>query len=276
MLRRFAQVPGLLMIRNFVSEAEQPAVLASVARLRQLIALSIGSAQEVPLDWDSANAVRTAMKVKSTAHNLPTPEFYQTVRIARQNDTLDLLSDNFSSPSGSIISGMLQAECFEKYGEDGHVLTYFRLNKNLPAVGRMLAHRLISRLPGLLKQNETTLFNLLNKPNWTDRRWKMTLNFYDDVGSKRAGFPFHTDLPANGQSSFILGFQSSATIEFKRNDSEANKDVVLSHTLLPGELVVLSGDVRWNWMHRVLPTAKDAVDGLLFSPRSSIVLGCDY
>jgi len=94
-------------------------------------------------------------------------------------------------------------------------------------------------------------------------------------------------LAANGEITVILTLKQSATIQlvkpsFDLTDGiqtttqieELEQEVegggvpVHSMDLTPGSLLVLSGEGRWNWVHRVLP--QQAVDGM---ERVSLVFG---
>ncbi len=90
----------------------------------------------------------------------------------------------------------------------------------------------------------------------------------------RAGFPFHTDIHANGDETYIVGFRAPALMEFihhnRHDKEEIESQDVIQVAVEPGDLVGLTGEVRNKWMHRVVP----GDDHAAARERLSLVLGC--
>lgn len=81
----------------------------------------------------------------------------------------------------------------------------------------------------------------------------MTINHYNKTNnSSYSGFPFHVDLPANGEFTSILSLCSYGIIEFKNVSNENNS--LYKFLINPKSLIILSNESRWNYMHRVIPT----------------------
>lgn len=131
--------------------------------------------------------------------------------------------------------------------------------------------------------------------------WKLTLNHYRSMGEeRRCGFPWHRDLIANGAASCILGLGASGRLQFgeepparggggvdgllydmddahdadrRSSDHAAEADAEIEPLatvmLEPGDLLVLVGDARWKYLHRVLPEEP----GTSVGERVSIVWG---
>ncbi len=97
--------------------------------------------------------------------------------------------------------------------------------------------------------------------------WKLTMNFYKNIDGTVAGFPFHVDLPANGIVTMILNVQREVLFQIA-------KDEVVTDIHLPvGSLLVLSGESRYEWKHRVLPMASSGTASAGGVERVSLVLG---
>ena len=176
--------------------------------------------------------------VRSAKHNLASEEFYTRIQLMEANER------------------SLSCKYFPKYGEDGHSLCYFRGQANLPDFVRTWLLDLIhnSMLEAELIQGEQEL------------TWKLTMNFYKNVGGTVAGFPFHVDIPANGVVTMILNIQRSVLFQI------AKDEFVTDINLPVGSLLVLSGESRYQWKHRVLPMASvAAASGEV--ERLSLVLG---
>jgi alkylated DNA repair dioxygenase AlkB len=93
------------------------------------------------------------------------------------------------------------------------------------------------------------------------------MNFYARAGGRIAGFPFHVDIPSNGVVTMILNVQRAVRFEI------ANGGEPTAIELPVGALLLLSGESRYVWKHRVLPSA--APPGASGHPveRVSLVLG---
>lgn len=106
-------------------------------------------------------------------------------------------------------------------------------------------------------------------------KWRLTLNHYPpapETSQTRRGFPWHRDLFANGASTMILNLGAPGALEFgEEPPSETPVDGLLyssDHsvtaqdsvrpleriTLTDGDLLVLTGRARWEYLHRVVPS----------------------
>lgn len=99
-----------------------------------------------------------------------------------------------------------------------------------------------------------------------DLTWKLTANFYRRTNGAVAGFPFHVDIPTNGVVTMILNVQRAARFEIAKGDACEALDMPV------GALLILSGESRYEWMHRVLPSAEPGAGGHAVE-RVSLVLG---
>lgn len=166
----------------------------------------------------------------SQQHNLDSQEFYQNCTIT---------DVGFKEKTG---------QHFKKYGEDGHTLTYFIGNQNIPYY---IGNSLIPLIEEL--EEVKALKTEQAKENPPTLGWRLTLNTYSEskeLPNIRPGFPFHTDTPTNGRITSIVTLISPAIIEMKRKEGKLPS---YSLVLKPGSLLLLSGESRWNWQHRVLP-----------------------
>lgn len=177
--------------------------------------------------------------VRSAEHNLPSEERFARVVLEESNGR------------------KLRCEYFPKYGEEGHSLAYCRGNDHLPDFIRdhwiAPIHQLVIAA-GLVDPSR----------NLT---WKLTTNFYRTVGGTIAGFPFHVDIPANGVVTMILNVHREALFQITRGE------VIADIQMAVGSLLILSGESRYEWKHRVLPmvASGDAEVGKI--ERVSLVLG---
>ncbi|QJW93459.1 alpha-ketoglutarate-dependent dioxygenase AlkB family protein [Frigoriglobus tundricola] len=177
--------------------------------------------------------------VRSEKHNLPSEEHFARVALTESNGR------------------GIRCEYFPRYGEDGHALAYFQRNANLPDFA---ADDLV---PGVRELVEREGF----APPDQELTWKLTMNFYKRVGGRIAGFPFHVDIPANGVVTMILNVHREALFQIAKGDVRA--DIVLP----VGALLLLSGESRYEWKHRVLPTDAPAGGSDHAVERVSLVLG---
>ena len=151
----------------------------------------------------------------------------------------------------------VSCEYFPRYGEDGHALCYFRGNSNLPDFVR---DGLLGQLGQTIQQD-----NLATEEQ--ELTWKLTMNFYKSVGGTVAGFPFHVDIPANGVVTMILNIHKEVLFQIARGDSV--RDIPLPI----GSLLLLSGESRYEWKHRVLPMPSSGSESPNTVERVSLVLG---
>jgi hypothetical protein len=175
--------------------------------------------------------------VRSAQHNLSSEESYISVSLPTETDR------------------KLRCEYFPNYGEEGHALAYFRGNQHLPDFIKA----------NLLEQLQTTLQAENLAPSDKPLHWKLTANYYKNTGENVAGFPFHVDIPANGVVTMIMNIQREARFQIAKDDTmqEINLSV--------GSLLVLSGESRYDWKHRVLPTQGQGIAEDI--ERISLVLG---
>lgn len=149
----------------------------------------------------------------------------------------------------------LTCEYFPQYGEPGHDLVYLRGSNNLPSYVSDVLPLIIEFLASK---------NIL--PEKFQNSWRLTMNFYDSVNGRLAGFPFHVDIPANGVVTMILNVEREVIFEI--TDGER-----LEALSLPvGALLILSGDSRYKWKHRVKPIIEKG-SVVERSGRVSLVLG---
>jgi hypothetical protein len=155
----------------------------------------------------------------------------------------------------------INAQNFVDYGSSGHELTYFIHNHNIP---RFIHKDLISRI----SQIEAVQTLAFQKQPPLD--WRFTFNVYKKQEKKQAGFDWHKDLAANGEITSITTIFGNAIFEIRAEDK--TKDLTTySLPLTPGSIVLLSGDSRWEWEHRVLSQETSQTDHI---GRISLVLGC--
>jgi len=248
----YPTVPGLALLRDFLPAESQNSVLAEVRRVA--IAAEAGAlrGQRPP--------------VVSPAHNLSSREEF--VRVVLQETTRS--------------EERISCEHFGRYG-DGHQLTYFRGALPSMNLGKRWFDRLES-LPWVVQElrEQRERGRQVRCPT----KWRMTLNRYSpgETGSglvRRAGFPWHRDLEANGAVTMILALGSPGRLQFgqaadlpdglvpRELRQSLEPKVLATVSLQPGALLVISGAARWELLHRVLPL--DSVDA---PERFSLVFGC--
>ena len=180
---------------------------------------------------------------KSQQHNLPFERHYRLL--------------HFDDIPGRKIN----AQNFVDYGGRGHELTYFINNENIPS----FVHReLISHISRM-----EPVQNLAAKKS-TPLNWRFTFNVYKEQDAKQAGFGWHKDIAANGDITSITSIIGNATFQI-RPEGQSSCSSTYSLTLTPGSIVLMSGDFRWKWEHRILPQETSTTDGI---GRISLVLGC--
>lgn len=170
--------------------------------------------------------------------------------------------------SGSVL---LDAQHFEKYGDEGHTLTYFIGNRNIPTFVR---HGLVAPLLSVAEIS-ALLYRKRQIDAGAELDWNLSLNVYRRSPHRPgslAGFPYHMDTPSNGHITGIVTLLCDADVEMKPSMEAA--EATFRATLTPGSLFLLSGDARWRWVHRVLP--RPLPQGTVGGPaqRVSLVLGC--
>ncbi|OJJ15622.1 hypothetical protein BKI52_37705 [marine bacterium AO1-C] len=177
--------------------------------------------------------------VRSAQHNLSSEESFVKVNLAESNQR------------------NLRCEYFPRYGEDGHALAYFRGNANLPD---FIDEEFLTSLT----QN---LINVGITPPEGRTQWKLTVNYYKSIADSVAGFPFHVDIPSNGVVTMIMNVQREAQFQIA-------KDEQMEEITIPvGGLLILSGESRYEWKHRVLPMQSAGSISSDNIERVSLVLG---
>ena len=165
----------------------------------------------------------------------------------------------------------LPCEHFDSYA-DGHALTYFR--GALPAFGGLVGR--LSALPAVRSEVARSRAEH-GKPAADDFKWRLTLNHYPTGAEqpRRVGFPWHRDLIANGAATMILNLGGPGMLEFGEEPGQeqpadgllypSDRAHVGSAPVVPmeevrltdGDLLVLTGEARWRYLHRVLPSHID-------------------
>jgi alkylated DNA repair dioxygenase AlkB len=227
-------IPGLFIYNNFITNQEETSYLKESNSINE----------ELKFQLIDKDLVKT---------QIPQPEEVKIEKYGMQSEETYY----------NLVSKKTDTKCFyfKKYGDEGHSLIYFKGNENIPEI---------------FKHLKTKLINLEIITSIKPQSWKLTLNFYNKLKEedKLPGFPFHVDIPINGEITTILSLGSPGLIEFK----PLNSDETSSFIMLPRSLVILSGESRWSYMHRVKPTYKEfEFNGLKYTveiPRVSIVLGC--
>ena len=193
----------------------------------------------------------------------------QTAQIAHIPQPEHVVSSkhNLKSQESFIPLKLPQAcEYFPQYGEPGHVLMYLRGNRNIPPIAWSIVDELVSHVPVIAE-----LAASKGKP----LNWKMTLNLYKvtqtETQNQIGGFPFHVDIPSNGAVTMILSLRKGARLEMQKGQSE-EADFALE--IEPNSLLIFSGESRYEWRHRVMPSPvmeKDSQVGDV--ARISVVFG---
>ncbi len=220
-----SHIPGLRFIPNFLNKAAQGKMLQKSLSLHEKI--SFVSQNE-----------RSRIHL-SKQHNLIVDRFYQMLNIDGQ-----------------------YCQHFARYTEDGHALTYFQNNKNVPTFVKEMVIQRMEELEEVKKIK-------LGEPSNSQLNWKFTFNTYKANENHVAGFAFHTDIRSNGDVTAILTLLTGAELQMKKPEAETSS---FSLQLTPGSLLVLSDEARWDWQHRVLPQKLEVVTGEI--ARLSLVVGC--
>ena len=230
-------IDGLHVLRGFLSPAERDAAFSATVDLSseaQLLASSVPK------------------HIESTGHNVNTAEVFKSLSMT--------LEDGRTA----------NCEHFSDYA-DGHRLSYYRGVVPEPGVPALMER--LAAIPAI--QDELAASRKrLGKPE-TMPKWRLTLNHYPTAAgtAARVGFPWHRDLIANGAATMILNLGAPGSLEFgEEPDGEAPVDglrynadhkvadqdsveAVESVTLTDGDLLVLTGRARWEYLHRVTPSS---------------------
>jgi hypothetical protein len=241
--------PGLLYVESFINSDEREDMINYALILREKIRTDAHQ-----------RAFTKGRTYLSKQHNLKSEESYRIVTLPNE-------ADEGRRP--------VIAQYFDKYGEDGHELTYFINNSNIPD---FVKHKLIFPLSSASKEIQE-LMKLKKSQGQGHLKWNFTCNFYGLHGAdgQLAGFPFHVDVPSNGDITCIHTILTAATLQIRK---KADHSQYYSVVMRPGSILLLSGESRWDWEHRVLPQSID----LTTLPaklqdikvgRISLVLGCN-
>lgn len=162
---------------------------------------------------------------RSQSHNLPSHEYYRLVSFNDQEKM------------------KITCQYFEKYGEDGHKLTYFIGNNNLPNFIKSMLISRVLEIPEVIALSQNKLLN-----------WNLTFNVYaSELNQPRTeipGFPFHKDIPSNGEATMIYSIGAGSEFQMRH---PANADKIHAYPLYPNSLILFSKEARWDYEHRVVP-----------------------
>lgn len=248
-LEKKSSIHGLKVFHNFLGTSYKNEIQEKSVDLFQKILSNLHSAPG-----------QQATTYLSQQHNLKTKEYYWLVKIANENE--------LNSKPG--IQSNVYGQHFKKYGEEGHTLTYFIGNQNLP---EFIRTGLVNRVLEIPEVNE------LSEDSPLPLDWNFTFNTYamaKDESSKLPGFDFHKDIPSNGAITMIysIGARSEFQIRHPEKPSEAH-----AISLDSDSLILLSGPARWDYEHRVVPVKIEKNCPLIEIQneaimRISLVLGC--
>jgi len=256
----FSDVPGLLLEHDFLSPDQHNKVFSEVRRTSAM-------AQEMACLSDSPPA-----RV-SPAHNIPIRSEYIPVKLPLEGQL-----DNGPSLS-STTKSTRSAEHFCNYGQ-GHRLTYYRGNENIPRLGlplnfldRLLALKGIdqevqkSRCQRLVGRSRTAV---VEEEEDLKHKWRLTLNHYPSSsvtnGGGRVGFPWHCDLEANGAATVILGLGSPGRLEFGKKSSSNNNNLGEDLSSVP------SSSPNDNLVERRAEDVVEPVRSITLKPGSLLIL----
>jgi len=231
--RTYESIPGLFLFPDYFSSS----LCATITK--ETLGLHIRLDETASLQTPEKVHIPQPDFVRSEHHNLGSEEYYTRVVLREEAS-----------------SRQLRCEYFPQYGDEGHALGYFRGNANIPD---FIADDILASVQQSMKE-----LGLIESEN--DLTWKLTVNIYKNVAGTIAGFPFHVDIPANGVVTMIMNVQREALFQIAKGD-------LMQDIKLPiGGLLVLSGESRYQWKHRVLPetsgeSASEDVE------RVSLVLG---
>ncbi len=227
-----AEIPGLIIYQDYLSPAECDSLIVNSLKLYKRLEDEFTTRGRL-----KKAEIPQPEFVRSSKHNLASEEFYTSLTLKEASQR------------------SIRCEYFQKYGESGHSLCYFRGNANLPD---FVYNNLLQLIASTMQGAGLT----------TDRElvWKLTMNFYRNLDGVVAGFPFHVDIPANGVVTMILNIQREVLFQIAKEES------FFDINLPRGSLLVLSGESRYQWKHRVLPMKSNAsTNGDI--ERVSLVLG---
>jgi len=231
--QKFDKVSGLLLFSDYFTTAQ------CTSMVQQTLDLYERLEKAYPNQRIQEAHIPQPEFVRSAEHNLASEESFVKVNLEENSQR------------------NLRCEYFPKYGEEGHALAYFRGNNNLPSF--------------IDQEFLSTLHQSLNNAGITtpERKlqWKLTVNYYKSIADSVAGFPFHVDIPSNGVVTMIMNVQREAHFQIAKDD-------LMEEVIIPvGGLLVLSGESRYEWKHRVLPMKSASLAAANGIERVSLVLG---
>mmetsp|Transcript_27218 Transcript_27218/g.30312 ORF Transcript_27218/g.30312 Transcript_27218/m.30312 type:complete len:275 (-) Transcript_27218:46-870(-) len=242
------EVPGLVSYNNFLNEHE----ISSISKQMTQFNAEMRSSLKKSAHTSTKTNVPQPKSVRSQNHNLSSEE-----------DFLPLMCND------TIRKTTLQGAYFTRYGEDAHELAYFKGADNVPGFAWNLLSSKIIELPEVQAVS----------PRKDSLVWNTTLNYYgsrktDGGNTEQAGFGFHKDIATNGDISVILSLGPTTSLEFKP-DKEGATETKRIH-VGNGAMIILTGDARWKWIHRVVPKigVEPSTQDLDGWNRLSIVYGC--
>lgn len=226
-------VRGLYVYQNFLSSRQAVDVWQKAIGLHTVIL------HQVPSD-------RTFF---SKNHNLRSEEHYRVVQITDK------------------MHGDIRGQYFERYGENGHRLTYFMGSRNIP---EFLKNNMISRTLQIPEVKALVRGGV--------DEWNFTFNTYAISKIKATtlpGFDFHKDIASNGEATLIYSIGTSSKLQMRHPSRPLD---VFEIPLLHNSLVLLSKEARWDYEHRVVPIniSNDMAlfeDGVESIKRISLVFG---
>ncbi|GAB4226020.1 MAG: hypothetical protein Tsb0021_01590 [Chlamydiales bacterium] len=231
-------VPGLHIFHDFLPKSQQSELQKKAIDLYKAV-----------LNTQVSSDLKRRKIFLSHSHNLKSDEYYRLIEIE------------------DVPGKKIRGQHFEKYGEDGHKLTYFIGNNNLPKFLRNSLVPRVLQIPEVmaLRQDKTLNCNF-------------TFNTYakaNERASKLAGFGFHKDIESNGELTVIysIGAHSEFQIRYPNDEDKALTIPLLSHSL-----ILLSKGARWDYEHRVIPVTIEDCSPLFQNEvetirRISLVLG---
>jgi len=263
-VQTFEDLPGLMVIENFLNAEEANRVIYA-ARTLSMMADNVAKEK---MEWSGGKAA-----IVSPAHNVNQGEQYVSVPLTLHADEEAVEGDHFGS-----------------YGE-GHKLTYFR--GGLPSYGLAapLDQRIatVPEISSAIAKDEKFQSRRRRSSNpLKPLEWKLTMNRYPSDTMERKGFPWHKDLEANGAATFILALGAPGRLQFAadqevdgmlpKDEAVANHRVrpdqelpIIRDLLLePNSLLCLTGEARWNRLHRVAAATGAGAE----QERLSLVYGC--
>jgi len=227
------RVPGLFLANDYFSPEESSRAIAESLDLYERLE------QALPDNSLENASIPQPAYVRSEEHNLQGEEHFARVTL--------------EEGSGRVI----RSEYFPRYGEDGHALAYFQRNRNLPD---FVSETLLGGI-------STTIEQIGLVEDAAGLNWKLTMNFYCAVNEVVSGFPFHVDIPTNGVVTMILNIHREACFQIAKDENTHDL------TLPVGSLLILSGESRYEWKHRVLPSTMKPEANSDLVQRVSLVLG---